>query len=91
MKHFLNILVAQREAVVQPDGVLDDGHRESVAVRGRVGHSGSAYPSPVKAKQPVDHRDGLKFRPSLLRLDATKASCWFRLRVVTGRVVRAGW
>ena len=52
VEQFLNIPIAEWEAMVQPDGVLDDGHRESVAVGVRVGHSGSAYPTPVKATQP---------------------------------------
>ena len=52
VKQFLNIPVTQRKAVVQPDGVLDDGHRETVAVGLDVGHRQSAYPGPVKATQP---------------------------------------
>ena len=47
-----NISVTQRKAVVQPHGVLDDGHWEAVAVRFRVSHSESAYPEPIKATQP---------------------------------------
>jgi len=42
VKQFLNITVAERKAVVQPDGVPDDGHRESVAVGPGIGHGGSA-------------------------------------------------
>ena len=38
--------------MVEPNGVLDDGHRETVAVRLGVGHGASAYPSPIKATQP---------------------------------------
>lgn len=53
VEHFLNIPVAQREAVIQPNGVLDDGHREPVAVRFRVSHGRSAYPDLVKATQPL--------------------------------------
>jgi len=51
VQQFLHIPVAQREAVVQPDGVLDDGQRESVSVGLEVGHGRSAYPDPVKATQ----------------------------------------
>ena len=49
----MNIPVAQRKTVIEPDGVLDDTHRETVAVILRVGHGGSAYPEPVKATQPL--------------------------------------
>ncbi len=51
-EQLLNISVAERKAVVQPDGVLDDGHWESVAIRFQLGHGGSAYPRPIKATQP---------------------------------------
>ena len=49
VQQFLDVPVAEREAVVQPDRVLDDGHRETVAVRLGVSHDRSAYPDPVKA------------------------------------------
>ena len=49
MQQFLDSPVTQRKAVVQPDRVLDDGHRETVAVGLGVGHGQSAYPDPVKA------------------------------------------
>jgi len=39
--------------VVEPNGVLDDRHVETVAVRLGVGHGGSAYLNPVKATQPL--------------------------------------
>jgi len=39
--------------VVQPNGVLDDGHGEAMAVGLGVGHRQSAYPEPVKATQPL--------------------------------------
>ncbi len=55
VEQFLDIPVAQREAVIEPDDVLDDAHRKSVAVGFRVGHGGSAYLSPVKATQPMEH------------------------------------
>ena len=38
--------------MVKPNGVLDDGHRETVAVRLGVDHGASAYPNPIKATQP---------------------------------------
>ena len=56
VKQFLNVPVAQRKAMIEPDGVLDDGHGEAVAVRLGIGHGGSAYPSPIKATQPWDYR-----------------------------------
>ena len=49
VQQFLDISVAERKMVVQPDRVLDDRHRETVAVRLGIGHVGSAYPSPIKA------------------------------------------
>ena len=39
--------------MVEPNGVLDDGYRETVAVRLGVGHGASAYPNPIKATQPL--------------------------------------
>ena len=39
--------------MVEPNGVLDDGYRETVAVRLGVGHGASAYPNPIKATQPA--------------------------------------
>ena len=35
--------------MVEPNGVLDDGHRETVAVRLGVGHGQSDYPDSIKA------------------------------------------
>jgi hypothetical protein len=52
VQQFLHVSIAQGKAVVEPNGVLDDGHGEAVAVRLGVGHGGSAYPDPVKATQP---------------------------------------
>ncbi|CAM3196209.1 hypothetical protein DESA109040_02130 [Deinococcus saxicola] len=49
VQQFLNISVAEREAVVQPHSVLDDDHWEAVSVGLGVGHGWSPYPSPVKA------------------------------------------
>ena len=37
--------------MVEPDGVLDDAHWETVAVRLGVSHGGSAYPDAIKATQ----------------------------------------
>jgi len=39
--------------MVEPDSVLDNDHRESMAVRLGISHYSSAYPNPVKATQPV--------------------------------------
>ena len=52
VQQFLNGSVTQRKTVIGPDGVLNDAHRESVAVGLEVGHSGSGYPSLIKATQP---------------------------------------
>ena len=49
VQQFLHVSVTQGKAVVQPDRVLDDCHRETVAVGLGVGHGQSAYPDPVKA------------------------------------------
>ena len=49
VEQFLNVPVAQRKAMIEPDGVLDNGHRETVAVGLGVGHGRAAYPDPVKA------------------------------------------
>jgi len=37
VEQFLNISVAEREAVIQPHGVLDDGHWKAVPVGGGIG------------------------------------------------------
>ena len=58
VQQFLDISVAERKMVIQPDGVLDDGHGEAVAVRLGIGHGGSAYPSPIKATQPMKELQG---------------------------------
>ena len=55
VQHFLNIPVAQRETVIQPDSVLNDGHGKAVAVGIDVRHRQSTYPEPVKATQPFLH------------------------------------
>ena len=54
VQQFLHVSVAQRKAMVEPNGVLDDEHRETVAVRLGVGHGQSAYPDPIKATQPIE-------------------------------------
>ncbi|WP_415831155.1 MurR/RpiR family transcriptional regulator [Deinococcus frigens] len=54
MQQFLNISVAEWEAVVQPHSVLDDDHWEAVSVGLGVGHGWLPYPSPVKATQPLE-------------------------------------
>jgi len=63
IQQFLHIAVAQRETVVQPNGVLDDGYWKAVAVRSRVDHGGSAYPSPIKATQPTESLFPYRFCP----------------------------
>ena len=52
VEQFLNVPVAQRKAMIEPDGVLDGDHGETVAVWFGVGHGASAYPNPIKATQP---------------------------------------
>jgi len=52
VQQFLHVSVTQGKAMVEPNGLLDDGHRETVAVRLGVDHVGSAYPDPVEATQP---------------------------------------
>ena len=49
VQQFLNITVAERETVIQPDGVLDDGHRKSMPVGLEVGQGGQ--PTPVRLRQ----------------------------------------
>ncbi len=49
---FLDVSVAEGKSVIQPDGLLNDGHGETMAVGIRVGHGGSGYPNPIKATQP---------------------------------------
>ena len=53
VQQFLDVSVTEGKVVVEPNGVLDDGHGETVAVWFGVGHGRSAYPDPVKATQPV--------------------------------------
>ena len=72
VESFLNVSVAQGEAVIEPDGVLDDTHRkaakrcqrrcfgqEAVAVGLDVSHGGSAYPGTIKPTQPGGHPVGI--------------------------------
>ena len=60
VEQFLHVSVPQRKAVVEPNGVLDDEHGETVAVWFGVGHGRSAHPGPMKATRP-------RLLPSLLR------------------------
>ena len=53
VEQFLNVPVAQRKAMIEPDGVLDGDHGETVAVWFGVGHGQSDYPDPIKATQPL--------------------------------------
>ena len=53
VQQFLHVSVTQGKAVVEPNGVLDDGHGETVAVGLGIGHGQSAYPDPIKATQPL--------------------------------------
>jgi hypothetical protein len=57
MTHLNAALVQQFQAEVQPNGVLNDGHGEAVAVGFRVGHGGSGYPNLIKATQPTELLD----------------------------------
>jgi len=66
VQQFLNVPVTQWKAVVEPNGVLDDGHGESVAVRLGVSHGGSAYPGSVKATQPSELQTATDLIRSLL-------------------------
>jgi len=43
LEHFLNITLAEREAVIEPKSVLDDAQRKPVAVRLTISHGQSAY------------------------------------------------
>ena len=52
VQHFLTIYLAYMLAAVQSDGVLDDCHGKTVAVRLGFVHGGSACPKPVKAVHP---------------------------------------
>jgi hypothetical protein len=54
VQQFLDVPVTQRKAVVEPNSLLDDEHRETVAVRLCIGHGRLAYPDPMKAKQPIE-------------------------------------
>ena len=52
VQQFLDVSIAEGEAVVEPNGVLDNDHGETVAVGLGVGHGQSAYPDPIKATHP---------------------------------------
>jgi hypothetical protein len=52
MKQFLDVSVTEGEAMVEPNRVLDDADRKTMAIRFWVSHNRSAYPDPTKATQP---------------------------------------
>ena len=52
VQHFLDGSVAEGKAMGEPNGVLDDRHRKTVAVGFPVSHGRLASPDPVKATQP---------------------------------------
>ncbi|UQN08560.1 hypothetical protein M1R55_17390 (plasmid) [Deinococcus sp. QL22] len=52
MAQVLNVPVTGRKAVIEPDGVLEDDHGETVAGGLGSGHAQSASPDPVKATPP---------------------------------------
>ena len=43
LEEFLNVTLAEGEVVVEPESVLDDAQRETVAVRLAVSHGRPAY------------------------------------------------
>ena len=43
LEKFLDVTLAEGEAVIEPEGVLDDAHRKAVAVRLAVSHGCPAY------------------------------------------------
>jgi len=43
LKEFLNVTLAQREAVIEPKSILDDAQRKAMAVGLSVSHSRSAH------------------------------------------------
>ncbi|UQN08561.1 hypothetical protein [Deinococcus sp. QL22] len=54
MAQVLNVPVTGRKAVIEPDGVLEDDHGETVAGGLGSGHAQSASPDPVKATPPFE-------------------------------------
>ncbi len=54
-QQFLQLSVAQRKAIGEPNYVLDDRHPEPVAIGVRISHGGSAYSDPVEATYPFEH------------------------------------
>ena len=54
VQQFLNIPATQGEAMVEPNGVLDDTHWETVAVGLGIGHGRSIFPSLINATQPFE-------------------------------------
>jgi len=67
VQQFLHASVTQGKAVVQPNGVLDDENRETVAVKLGIDHGQPAYPNPIKATQPLPDFAG--HRPDPLHRD----------------------
>ena len=43
LEQFLDVTLAQRKAVIEPEGVLDDAQWKTVAVRLAISHGHSAY------------------------------------------------
>ena len=43
LKQFLNVTLAEGEAVIEPESVLDDAQRKTVAVRLAISHGRLAY------------------------------------------------
>ena len=87
VQQFLHVSVTQGKAVIEPNGVLDDGHGETVAVGLGVGHGQSAYPDPVKATQPFDT---VSTPPQRLNLPALRLRQHNR-RVASPGIARSPW
>ena len=66
VQQFLHVALAQRETVVQPNRVLNDGHGKAVTVGFGVGLGQPAYPEPVKETQSEKNvvQDGKKPKSS---------------------------
>ena len=82
VQQFLHVSVAERKAVVQPDSMLDNRHRKSVAVGFGINHSGSAYPEVVKATQLVQRLS--KGQLNSIRRPGTRKSHHLQPRRVIG-------
>jgi len=55
VQQFLDVPIAQGKAVVKPHGVLDDRHREAVAVGRSIGHADQ--PTQIRLRQHNRFRD----------------------------------